>query len=297
MKKLAFVIFCCLPVSLFANSDSCNSPLEYTIDKRCYVTTEQKQIKPYNAVAYVLETGCSASIVKNNNQLYVYTAKHCTDIDFDKIPNQKLDVRLQDGRIFSATSTNMGHYDITNDEDKDGDWAIYLLDGDTTDVPYVNISQIFQNDTHNAEADALSVGYGNLKIMSDAEIENFKNAYINYLQEHPTEKTGFVKNGIDTNNIAVQNFLETLDMEQYIDIFSNNELKQSECKIKADGSTHYCQTWHGDSGGGVFDNSGNILRIITRGYSFIGGEQHAGKMKYVYSSGIDIYQILNQITK
>ena len=288
MKRLLFAIFCCLPISSFANSDSCNSPTEYTLDKRCYVTPEQKQITPYNAVAYVLDTGCSASIVKNNDKLYVYTAKHCTDTDFDQIPNKEITVQLQDNRIIYATNVSSGQYDLINDTNKDGDWAIFLLDNSVTDVPYVNISQIFQNDIYNAEADALSVGYGNLKIMSDAEIEHFKNAYINYLQEHQTEKTGFIKNGLDVNNNIVQNFITTLDDDQYIDLFANQELKLSKCKISADGSTHYCQTWQGDSGGGVFDNDGNILRINTRGYKIIGGEQHAGKMKYVYSSGIDI---------
>ena len=31
-------------------ADHCTNPKEYTIDKRCYVTDEQKKEKPYNAV-------------------------------------------------------------------------------------------------------------------------------------------------------------------------------------------------------------------------------------------------------
>ena len=297
MKNCLFTIFCLIPTITLANSDTCLLPQEYTIDKRCYVTDSQKQIKPFNSVVLIIDAGCSGTIVKNNDKLYVYTAKHCTDTNYDGIPDTKLTVQLQDKRILNAIQVSMGEYEITTDTNQYGDWAIYLLDTNTTDIPYVNISQIFQNDVNNAEEQALSIGYGKLKIMSDTEIDNFKNLYVNYLQNQTVQNQGFYKGGINTNNELVQNFVATLDTDYYIDIFANDELKQSRCTIMADGSTHNCQTWHGDSGGGVFDNNGNIMRITTRGRSIIGGESHAGKMKFTYSSGIDITHTSTQPDK
>ena len=36
-----------------------------------------------------------------------------------------------------------------------------------------------------------------------------------------------------------------------------------------------CQGWGGNSGGGIFDENGNIMAIVTLGNYQIGGAEHA----------------------
>ena len=48
-RIILFLLFLAVPVNLLAE-DACTNPDKYTIDKRCYVTDEQKKEKPYNAV-------------------------------------------------------------------------------------------------------------------------------------------------------------------------------------------------------------------------------------------------------
>ena len=125
---------------------------------------------------------------------------------------------------------------------------------------------------------------------SDAEIEEFKARYITYLaterdtpyeQQTKTEKYGF-KGGesIDTTNAYANNFIYDFlfdtDRKYYSDIFKDgNKLKVSDCKFATDGREINCQGWGGNSGGGVFDNNGDIMGLTTRGPSIIGGENHA----------------------
>lgn len=285
---ISFLLFVFIPGVLFAR-DACTDPDAFTVDRRCYVTDEQKKEKPYNAVVKLY--GCTGTIVKIKNDYYIYTAKHC--VSSEKVDSyESISAVLQNGTTVMADRNDVGEYNTATDENWEGDWAIYKIRDEYNDgkLPYVYISDKWDWGILSINRDARSVGYGVLKIMSDAEIEEFKARYITYLaterdtpyeQQTKTEKYGF-KGGesIDTTNAYANNFIYDFlfdtDRKYYSDIFKDgNKLKVSDCKFATDGREINCQGWGGNSGGGVFDNNGDIMGLTTRGPSIIGGENHA----------------------
>lgn len=285
---ISFLLFVFIPGVLFAR-DACTDPDAFTVDRRCYVTDEQKTEKPYNAVVKVY--GCTGTIVKIKNDYYIYTAKHCigskTVDSYESIP-----AVLQNGTTVMADRHNVGKFNKATDENQKDDWAIYKIRGEYNDgtLPYVYISDKWDWGMLSINRDARSVGYGALKIMSDAEIKEFKARYITYLAtekgipyEQQTEDTtyGFVADeGIKTNNPYATNFIYDFlldtDWNYIVDIFGDDHaLKVSECKYATDGSEINCQSWGGNSGGGIFDNNGDIMGIHVWGNPIIGGENHA----------------------
>lgn len=276
------------PNFAFGAADSCTNPSAYTVDMRCYVTDAQKKVKPYNAVVR-LENWCTGTIVRVNGKNYVYTAKHCTDVKNDGQPADELNFYMQNGATFVGKRNNVGNYDIEKDKGYNGDWAIYKLPEDKKDVPYVEISDRakFGRGVLSYDYSARDIGYGLLKIMSDEEIRVFKRKYSDWL---PNGKGVFkpksIKDygvlddgGIDTKSTMPQSFLSELrknDPEYYRGLFYDKKLKVSYCEYNSVGAMKNCQGWGGNSGGGIFDDNGNIMAIHTRGTKVIGGEYHAG---------------------
>lgn len=281
-----------MPMNLLA-ADHCTNPKEYTVDKRCYVTDEQKKTKPYEAVvglvgAYGID--CVGTIVKHGDEWFLYTAKHCVR-DKNK---DNFDVILMNGTKSSAkvlfTGSYKQHMSFTGEysENSDDDWAVARF----YDVymPFVELSEKKTDDN------AMSVGYGNLKIMSDAEISEFKNKYIKFLKKGGSpyvikkdgkyvpegkvkvtpknaERYGFVdKDGVTQVSGYIQHFLT----RYYEDLTSDENLKVSFCKYDSTQGATGCQGWQGDSGGGLFDSQGNLMAIRAYGQPVIGGMGHAG---------------------
>ena len=297
MKRIfAFLLLLLVPNVVLA--DACTDPENYTIDKRCYVTEEQKQEKPYNAVVALLDNHdriyCTGTIVNNGDILYLYTAKHCTDVNGNNMPDSDLLISLQDGTTDFAEISKVGNYDIDADKKFSGDFAIYKLHSDS--YPYVLISDKPRIGVGplTANYDARLVGYGKLKIMSDNEIEEYKQKYIKHLQDEKGVKSegteakyGFYDGGIyhSMGNPYVVNFLEDMAKNNwwyYNDIFQNYELKVSKCKYSSNGKKINCQAWGGNSGGPIFDADGKIMGIVTRSSTMVGGKHHAGAKKDLF---------------
>ena len=269
-------------------ADHCTNPKEYTVDKRCYVTEAQKRRKPYNAVValYDDEWGeyCTGTIVKGpKGKPYLYTAKHCTDDENDMVRSE-LKIKLQDGRKLSARKYKVGNYNTKTGENVNGDWAIYIIVN--SDVPMVEKSSKWAFGITLLEPyyDATSVGYGALKIMSDAEIAEFKSRYLTYLKDEQNIDAkgdenlyGFYDGWVNTAaNVHVINFLDK-EYDYWKSLTDDtSKLKLSHCKYSATGREVGCQTWGGNSGGPIFDGRGNIMAIHTRGCGGIGGTGHAG---------------------
>ena len=278
---LVFVPF----VSMAA--DHCTNPTEYTIDERCYVTDEQKEMSPYNAVVGLIDDNddiyCTGTIVKDTDgRPYLYTAKHCTG-DENDLAQSKLWIKLQDGTELNVTKNKVGDYDIATEENKSGDWAVYSVN--KTDVPMVEKTNKIKSGSNQLVYDARVVGYGALKIMSDKEITEFKDKYIAYLTDEEGEQIqgteynlGFVSGGIDTlNNEYVINFIDNND-DYWKTLNSDySRLKVSVCKYSSTGKEVGCQGWVGNSGGPILDDDNRIMGIHTRGNRMIGGKYHAGK--------------------
>lgn len=283
-------------------ADACHKPTEFTVDKRCYVTDEQKQVLPYSSVVGLLNydnsIGCSGTFVygvsdpdslfhfsEDDGLVYMLTAKHCVN------NLKKIRVKTQKGDILDVYLKELGNQ--TGNDNKNGDWAIYKLNDDLKNdaqalkekVSAVNADPLFMAKGRSA----LVVGYGSLKIMSDKDIEDFKEKYIQYIKAEYKKKNGtdlpveniignkqyFVKdNAIDTLGSFGKAFVKQMSDSEYNELFNDRTLKLSRCEFdenKAKG----CQAWAGNSGGPVFDSDNNLVGVHTRGYRTIGGDNHA----------------------
>jgi hypothetical protein len=110
--------------------------------------------------------------------------------------------------------------------------------------------------------------------MSDKEIDDFKQKYIDYLEKiDPLEvyKSG---DSIYIDKEFVYDFLS--DNDYFFDTFYNTGwLKVSKCIYYENGQYVGCQSWGGNSGGPVVDKNGDLMAIHSAGFSFIGGKGHA----------------------
>lgn len=293
MKKYIIISLLLFIPSLAMAADHCTNPKEYTVDKRCYVTDEQKKTKPYNAVAALINGDsvyCTGTIVKGKNgKPYLYTAKHCTQ-DKDKAVKPSLQIKLQDGRKLEVTKNKVGNYD--KDNNFAGDWAIYSIK--QSNIPMVEETTKIKIGLapFHIPYDAKVVGYGALGIMSDKEISEFRNKYIKYLKDKKnveTEETeasyGFRDGGIYYRNAYVQDFVHS--NKAYLKTSDVRKLKVSICKYLSTGRAKGCQVWSGNSGGPIFDSDNKIMGIQTRARLIIGGSHHADKQngRSSYSEG------------
>ncbi len=277
------MLFILVALPIFsARADYCTNPSAYKTDRRCYATAKQRATKPFNAVVALVKDDssyCTGTIVKRQNKLYVFTAKHCVANNSNQV-YRHVTVRLQNGRRITATKNNTGNYIKSTDSNWGGDWAIYSIDPNERDVPYVNIS----DGQGLILDDARSIGYGGLKILSDAEIKTFKRKYYEYLINHKNIPVlsaitsggyGNKDGALNTKNKYVHNYIyEYLDEKTRTEIFNDERLKVSTCEYSRTGEQSGCQAWSGNSGGGIFDLDGDIMGIHTRGNGFIGGKKH-----------------------
>lgn len=299
MKKIfAFFMFIiCAPILCLGRDDyfidRCvpEHANEFTTDKRCYVVNVSSSFKkPYSAVVALVDEDdynyCTGTIVKFGKSFYVVTAKHCTYNNSQYIPDDKLIAVTydQDTKLYLDKAMT-GVYDNYKDMYAGGDWAVYRIrNSEDVGDRYVGISDIVPN-TYKIY-DARAVGYGALKVMSDKEIDDFKQKYIHYLKTYEGYSYYFPgvdeeEGGIWTHNDEVQKFINDFLVEEnigyYIDVFSVDIflLKVSYCNYSGSGKYLGCQTWGGNSGGPIFDKDGNLMAIHTRGRTVIGGKYHA----------------------
>ena len=276
-------------------ADHCTDPKEYTIDKRCYVTNEQKKQKPYNGVVAILDGSrpyCTGFIREYEGNFFVYTAKHCVVDEIYKAKvYDKITIRTQSGNEIDADFNRVGDFDVaSNPLDRQGDYAIYYISSGYKDrVKNLSVGLTKKKWQSKSTYNARVVGYGALKIMSDKEITDFKNEYKGYLAKKQInvkpdneKKYYFEQGGVlavydDLSGRDVLNkFLLGLGKIKYEELFENTELKVSRCGFDSVAKPSGCQIWRGNSGGPVFDDSDNVMGILTGFNGIIGGENHAG---------------------
>jgi V8-like Glu-specific endopeptidase len=277
MKKICFSLFLLfVPFLSMAADDHCTKQNEYTIDRRCYVRWPKKQTEPYNSVVALVKNRrnyCTGTIVREkDNNPYLYTAKHCV-LDKDGNLKNTVEIKLWNNEILTATKNNVGNLDRESYKNLDGDWAIYSINPSGYVLSMVEKSKFFFGDQN-----AIVVGYGALAIMSDKQISDFKNKYINYLSSLKVAKKNYIKygisyNGVHTKNEHVINFLEK--NPGLLNTSDVGQLKESKCWYSGKGKQTRCQAWGGNSGGPIFDESGRIMGILTMGNNVIGGATHA----------------------
>lgn len=250
----------------------------YTIDRRCYITDEQKKEFPYNAIVRVVsDTGhCTGTLVKDNaDNLYVYTAAHCMPDT-----NAPLTIKLQDGTTFSATPKWNGVGSVKQDVA-----ILEVTSENTKSLPAVKMGQFNSADHFNV------VGYGGLAILSDRMIHEIKQNYANHI--------GVTKDELESKPEIMERFIKFLEKDfGYVIIFGDaDNLKGSfDCSLRpladvvkgkssSSGREIDCQTSKGVSGGPVFDKNNNLVAVHSssasaaymtdRGYAatFLGGQE------------------------
>lgn len=281
MKKyfLFLLILFCVP-TVGMGADSCTNPKEYTVDRRCYVTDEQKKEKPFNAVVRLvrneeyMEKFCSGAIVKKDDKLYIYTAKHCVAKDKTNWEDS-LTVITTEYKYVDGKKTYIS---------EDQDFAVYSID--MKNLPYVYDSPLKLKKNQ----DIRIIGYTGLKIMSDEEIQGFRQKYLDYLKnkrglENLDDMTksqhGFTYDGKSFDGILIEkvgdfiNDLKENETAYYNDIFQDDEFALKISKCTYTNGLQGCQGWRGNSGSGVFDKDGNISAVVSEGLLIIGGLRHA----------------------
>lgn len=322
MKRLVvFFLLINIPNLCFGLDDACTNPSEYKIDRRCYVTDEQKQQNPYSATVALIDEYkdpyCTGTIIENKGKLYIVTAKHCVT-SWSTI-KQEITVQLQiENKQIDVYAYSLGKYyerEVKNEDgtfsypeyNMDSDWAIYEIPEENMEnLPFTHITKhndiwTFVSDKLSGNAigdfvsgittkkyDARLIGYGALKIMSDKEIEKFKQDYIEYLKKHKDVTNDDLEDhwyeyglsyddSIYKNNGYVIAYISLfMKDDERNKIFQDKELKVSYCKYTSTGAKIGCQSWGGNSGGGIFDNDNNLMGILTRTSRYVGGDSHAG---------------------
>ena len=302
MKKslISFLSILILPLASWGYDDACSKPAEYTIDKRCYVTDEQKREHPYNAVVAVepvIGGYCTGTIIKGaDDHLYLYTAKHCV-VYKDGSVSDTIHVKTQNGVSLTVNKNEVGDLDIVMGDNISGDWAIYDVPWDTIESTGISDKLKIGFGPVTILYDARVVGYGTLKIMSDAEIEEFKQGYIKYLRDIKgidsngrETRYGWRSGGVKTHGAygkSFKDYLKDHNPSYFSDVFEDaNRLKESKCKYSSNGKRTGCQGWSGNSGGPIFDDNGNLMGIMTRNAYIIGGKRHAGSKHSLFEPNV-----------
>ena len=290
MKRLfAFLLLIITPTFCWAG-DHCTNPDKYTIDKRCYVTDAQKNEIPYSAtVALVEDNGykyCSGTIVEDKNILYVFTAKHCMH------GKTKHKILLHNGDYVYAYKVEEGDFYYKGGQPFNmiSDYAVLEIRPNDEDVPFVHVIERSQSD------DARLIGYGKLKIMSDAEIKNFKQQYLSYLQKKYPDITDDSMNMGVKNKDSVKWRKSKQFKEDLSDVFKDEKLKVSFCKYSVNGELSGCQGWHGDSGAGIFDNNSDIMGIMVAGEPYLSEGNYAVVVGSVNLQSINKDNVLDFIS-
>ena len=279
-KNLLFLLFLFFIPNLVTANDNCTNPDEYTIDKRCYVTDGQK---PFDSVVYLVSivgNYCSGVMIDGDDgKTYIYTATHCV------LPDNKTIARISKNitaKTFSGKTINARFDKVIGGEQV----ALYVIDKDGLSSTEIGKENAFGKNIH-------VVGYGNFEILSDDTIKKFKSEYMGYLSREKsiyangdeyrygfTPDDGIVYNsdrGKGYHNDYIQDFWDFLyitNQELYKSIFGDIKLKISTCKYYDDSSFDGCQAVRGDSGGGVFDENGNVIGIILKAEHIIDGPRN-----------------------
>lgn len=234
---------------------------QFTIDRRCYITDEQRQKPPYNAVvginnakfsdyetfqSYSNGNVCTGVIIKNplDGQLYIYTAAHC-------VSSRHTYAYTQKGDVIPVTSVVKQGGGATEFETKDH--AVLAVPQEYQNVlPYVGTGEYTDN-----KVDV--VGHGTLSILNDSAIHAAKQQWTQILK-NPPKTTKTVLEQIK----YYQEYTDFCPTDAKLKVSHNCELLQDNSQNRSNLSKHnYCQIYGGNSGGPIFDVSGKVIGIVS----------------------------------
>lgn len=224
---------------------------DYTIDRRCYLTDEQKQQSPYNAVVslYRDKDGvyCTGTIVKNPNdgKLYVYTAAHCVENNL----NKPISIETQNGIKMNLEFAYVGLGKRASDS------ALYKIPEEYADnLPFIDTGDMYSGYFN-------VIGYGRMPIMNDKQIQETHNAYLKALKDKKINQDDYTKE-------SIAKFYSSLlpdDTGRLKGSFHCNLSENFPEVVKHSSTKTDCQIWSGNSGGPILDEDGKIVAVVTHG--------------------------------
>lgn len=259
------------------NTDRCTEngryKNEYTIDRRCYITDEQKQMFPYNTVVEITNVcgHCTGVIVKDkyDGNLYVYSAGHC--VYCHSIGNSN--ITLQDGKKFELKH-------MLSKLNSFGDFAVFAIPkSEQSGVPYTEIGSLTYTDVDN-------VGYGSLPILNDKQIHEAKKQWAEFVRKYGQEGIGkYGVAGLESKGGFTAAFAMSSIWKS-----EQNALKASfNCDVVEEyqhespsTNKRACQGFHGNSGGPFFNREGKVVAIVSKG-----DDNSATDKYYEYPRGLE----------
>ena len=248
---------------------------QFKIDRRCYMTDEQRQKHPYNAVvgitvngnngshyeALVNSGGCTGVIIKNpyDGQLYIYTAAHC--VSTIKAPvgsGFEQYAYTQNGYAFPITNIvkHGGGYGNGNYEYLTKDRAIFAIPQKYQHVlPYAETGEYTDNRVD-------IVGHGFLSILNDSAIHAAKQEWEKILKKSSKAEKSILEQIGEYSDAFPKDY--RLKVSFSCELLKDDELNQSNAK-----KHNYCQTYGGNSGGPVFNLAGQVIGVVSNGYANI----------------------------
>ena len=151
MMKHVFAFLLLFIPNVVLADDACTNPIDYTLDRRCYVTNSEKMDFPYNTVVRIGDVATGTIIGPN----LILTCRSCVN------PEQ---YNTYHGDIEFYTSDNQRHIArelfTPTDQTPESEWAL-LKTKDTFEMPFLEVSH--SHDASNLE----QIGFSALKILSE----------------------------------------------------------------------------------------------------------------------------------
>lgn len=261
----------------------------YTVDKRKYVSDGLWATEPYKYVVRLFNEdggGCTGNLVGSAS---IVTAAHCNR------DNNWVGYDGTGGHAFPVFSKYVEKY---NKNEKTSNDYMVLRRSSRDSTNLVGNNNILGNprigNPITAGGVAKVLGFGCLKIMSDEEIDRFRNDYIFFLRDTQKIRGSWNLLGqvVDSNSHyhdkLTQSFISDLiaHPEKYRSdpkmFYDCKKLKERECFVGATDANSdvidlpNCQGWGGDSGGGVYLNTAGMLRMTDQEYlNYLYQEQKA----------------------
>ena len=295
MKRAVFIILLTLlPVHVFGGigGDADKRRVIGWVDsKPAYVSANQKNMwntDPYNKIVFISNrnglSGTGEFISPKHILTNIHVAKYCGTKDADGTVRKKCKITTSDGAVLDASVVMSG---AKENEKQTGkfDWSILEVEN------YCS-KNYFKYTTYNyipTSVFAMNLwqsGFGDLRVLSETDIDNIRAAYrvwVQYSNTTPNNWNNMFHNNVELKSISTKKDQYKIFFDAYrnitgkdflTDCFNDSHTLKRNDKCSVSGSNkglakHDCQTWHGDSGSTLQTSSNEIVMLHRGGAEYI----------------------------
>ena len=251
--------------------------------------TNKWNTAPYWNYVYVYNRSGWSGTGEFISPKHILTNKHVADgCGLNNKP--KCAIYISDGRSFNASVVKYENNPDFKSDERESDWSILEIEG------YASKHWFDYTSPTPEGAGAWRAGFGALNVLSADDIKNIRTAYKKWLHiVHPYNflwqgvkqdmrqiDLNYNDNDINDNQDYYKTFITTfkeLTNKDFVEDYLSDDytLKAIEyCHIGAKYSkmaTHSCQSWAGDSGSSLQNNSNQIMLLTSRGYRYVTSEK------------------------